>query len=735
MKPSNARFSFTQKLLTLSLLAAFGPAHADEAVDLLIKPESTVSAGVTAVSGNSGDRSIFGQYSGMRKDSAYLLLDADIIKRDDASGTWLLFKGNNLGLDNRDFSLSYIKQGDWKVSADYSELIRREARTVNTALQGAGSTTPTVVSLAAPGIGSELNLELKRRGITLSTDKWLTPGLQFEASFKNEDKDGARIFGRGIACGVFAAQRNTCGAAAGTLLASTNTAMLMLPEPVNSNTKQFEARLNYSGDNFILSGGYYGSFFTNYNGTLNPLVPGSLWNSNGSVFAAPGATLQGFLQQPMALPPDNQAHQFHLGGNYAFTPTTRATFKLAYTHATQDRDYSGSGLSGAPAGLNNLGGEVNTTLAQVGLTAKPMPKLSLLANLRYEDKQDKTPLAAYNLTGLATSPANFFTNTQFSSSKLTGKAEASYQLPDNYRVTLGMDYQSVKRDRPAATTVIDGLSALREDTHEDGYRVELRHSMSQTLNGSIGYVSSRRDGSNWLSVAPGAGFPSVADGTIYNAKGGFPITLQDRRRDKLKASADWMPIESLSLQFLVEDGKDTYTAPTEKGLRDTGMNTYGVDAAWKVSEGWNLTGFASRGRQTIHIDHSTGYLAELENINTTLGLGVRGKLTPTLDVGADLSYADDNNRYQQSMSSGAALIGGGLPDVKYRMTTLKIFGKYALEKDADLRFDLVHQRARLDEWSWGYNGVPFAFSDNSTVSLQPNQKATYLGATYIYKLR
>ena len=87
------------------------------------------------------------------------------------------------------------------------------------------------------------------------------------------------------------------------------------------------------------------------------------------------------------------------------------------------------------------------------------------------------------------------------------------------------------------------------------------------------------------------------------------------------------------------------------------------------------------------------------------------------------------------MSGGVALIGGGLPDVKYRMTTLKIFGKYALEKDADLRFDLVHQRARLDEWSWGYNGVPFAYSDNSTVSLQPNQKATYLGATYIYKLR
>ena len=81
------------------------------------------------------------------------------------------------------------------------------------------------------------------------------------------------------------------------------------------------------------------------------------------------------------------------------------------------------------------------------------------------------------------------------------------------------------------------------------------------------------------------------------------------------------------------------------------------------------------------------------------------------------------------------LLGGGLPDVRYRLTSLKFFGKYALEKDADIRIDLVHQRAKLEEWTWGYNGVPFAFSDNSSIVLQPNQNVTYLGAAYIYKLK
>jgi len=738
MKSANQNFAFSKTILALSLLAAFAPVQAEDDPDLLprlSKPESTFSIGAAAVSGNQSDRSIFGQYNGMRREGGNLLLDLDYIKRDETTGTWTLLQGRNLGLDNRELSATYWKQGDWKVSAEYNELTRRDPRSINTALQNAGSVAPVVSSMAAPGKGGELNLDLQRKGVTVSAEKWLMPNLQLEASFKHEDKDGARMFGRGIACGAFAALRNACGAAAGTLLANTNTAFLMLPEPVNSTIKQFEAKLNFTGEKFLLSGGYYGSFYSNANGSLNPVVSGSLWNSNGTVLGMPSATLQGFLQQPMALPPDNQAHQFHLSGNYALAPATRATFKLAYTHATQDRDYAATGMTGAPAGLSNLGGEVNTTLAQFGLTARPIDKLSVLANLRYEDKDDKTPLALYNLTGLASNPASFYTNTRFSSQKTTGKAEATYMLPQNYRATVGVDYQKIERDRPVVTTIIDGMTGLRENTTEEGYRLELRRTMSETFNAGISYVSAARDGSRWLSLVPGAGFPAVTESAIYNRYGSFPTYLEDRNRDKVRITADWTPIDALSLQFLIEDGKDTYTGPTEKGLRDTSMKSWGVDAAWKISDNWKATGYWNQGKQTVHVDHSTGYLAELENLNTSFGLGVSGKPLPVLEVGADLNYLGDNNRYQQSMSDGTAVAGGGLPDVRYRQTTFKLFGKYTLQKTADVRVDLIHQRVKFDEWTWGYNGIPFAYSDNSTVTLQPKQNVTYLGVTYIYRMR
>ena len=181
------QFGFSRKILALSLLAAFGPAHADDdEVAQLIKPDSSVSVGLGVASGDSKDRTIFGQYNGMRKQDAYLMLDANVIKRDDATGLWTNFAGRNLGLDNRELRFSQNKQGDWKYSAEYNEMVRHDPRTINTSLQGAGTTTPTV-NAALPK--QDLNLDLKRRALSLGGEIWLAPNLLFEASFKNDLTD------------------------------------------------------------------------------------------------------------------------------------------------------------------------------------------------------------------------------------------------------------------------------------------------------------------------------------------------------------------------------------------------------------------------------------------------------------------------------------------------------------------------------------------------------------------
>jgi hypothetical protein len=125
----------------------------------------------------------------------------------------------------------------------------------------------------------------------------------------------------------------------------------------------------------------------------------------------------------------------------------------------------------------------------------------------------------------------------------------------------------------------------------------------------------------------------------------------------------------------------------------------------------------------------------LANSNDSVSLGVVGTPSAKIQLGATVAYMNDRNRYLPTTSAGGPPLGGGMSDVSYRVSSLKLFGKYALEKNADVRMDLMHQSANLGEWTWANNGTAFAYSDNSTVSLQPNQEVTFLGVTYIYKLK
>jgi predicted porin len=170
------------------------------------------------------------------------------------------------------------------------------------------------------------------------------------------------------------------------------------------------------------------------------------------------------------------------------------------------------------------------------------------------------------------------------------------------------------------------------------------------------------------------------------------------------------------------------------------MQLYGVDVSYVLSEAWKLSAYYTYSEQTIHVSHSTGYIADLEDRNTAAGITLVGKPHERVEVGADLSYINDKNIYAQTADALASAANvaflaqsGGLPDVTFRDLRLKLFGKYALQKNTDIRVDLVHDRQRLNEWTWGNNGVPFLYSDNTTVNLNPNQNVTFVGVRYIYR--
>ena len=716
-------------VIALALVAAFGSAYAADGQEV----EGSVSVGAGVISGSRDDRGLFDQYSGYPPGSdAVGILGADYYRRDPQRGIATQFHAGNLLNGDRELGFSWRRYGDWKFTADLRELTRVDPKVANTGLVGGGTTTPQVVPLlGGPGTGGDMDLKIKRTNLGLGFSKVLSSRWQFDVSLATEKKEGSRLFGIGMTCPTFAAP-----GCLGTTSVSTGWATLMVPEPVDSNTTQTDARVSFAGERLSLSLGYYGSFYRNDYGSLNPSVPGSLYNPVQQLLPL-STGLQAILNNPVALWPDNQSQQVDVTGGYRFTPTTHGNFKLAYSQATQTQNFAGAGLTGAPAGVSDLGGKLSTTLAQIGVSSRPVPKLSLNANVHYEHRSDSTPLALYGLG--ATIP---FTNRQYPLTTTKAKVEAAYQFTSAYRGLIGATVHDIDRGTVTPTTSISGVTALRSRTDETGVHAELRKRMSETFTGAIGLESSKRTGSDWLRPNSGTGVTDVPDPmsptaqTIFSL-GIFPVYLADRRRDALKISADWQPTDKLGLQLVARTGRDSYDVPSAYGVHKSDMDQISVDWTYALNDNWNLNGFLSYDRQQLDQARPAAAFMAFDDTSIDVGVGATGHVSSKIDVGGTLGWLNDRSKYAQTLdvnadAGSAALLAatGGLPDTRFRQASLKLFGKYTIDKASNVRLDLIHLRSYWNDWQWGFNGVPYVYSDATTINGKTSQAVSFLGVTY-----
>ena len=665
MKRPNGIRAFPLTAIAAALAAACGPAlAADGDLNELIKPVSTVEFGLGFV---DSDNQRFGQYSGLNEQGAYGLLGLDLIRRNDATGTWFRLNGRNLGLDSRELRFEHNRQGNWGYFIEYGQTPRHNPYTIITRLGGVGTSLQTINATPAP---YRLDLSTERETFKLGFDKWLPRGFDFQVRFHNEEKDGARQWGQG-----------------------TNNNIRFLTDPINQTTRQLEVLVGFTGQRLQLSGGYYGTDFTNNNTALN--VVGGIAG-----------------QTPMALPPGNQSHQFNLAGGFQFTPTTRGTFKVAQGRLTQNEAFI---VPAVLSGRGDLGGRIDTTLVQMGLTARPLQKLSLLANVRHEDRHDRTPIAQYNTPG---GTQNGF-NEPRSFRTTTGKVEAGYALPAGFRVLGGVEYEEKFRSIAPVRVV-----SHRDQTQEMSYRAELRRSMSETVTGAIAYIHSDRNGSPFFTTLTNAG----ALGSNLIA----PLHLADRERDKIRLSVNWQPIDPLSLQFFADKAKDRYDsrdATANLGPRSGKGDLYSFDAGYSFSEKLQANAwYTYNDNRAVQASRSgTDWIADLRNRGNAFGLGMNVKPLARLEVGADLSHSDIVDKYGQAPVTVLAV--GNLPDVTTRLTTLKLFARYAVQKNAGVRVNYIYDRYTTNDWTWSN----WAYSDGTRVIEQPNQKVHFIGASYYYR--
>jgi len=694
----------------MALAAAFGPAQAADPIGPQnVDPRAPASMHTDASTASVGvgyathDGRRFGQYNGINEDGFYGLIDLNWVRRDDENGTWTRIFGRDVGLESRQLRFEQQRQGNWGYAIDYSRIPRFEPLVAYTAVGGIGSNTLTIPATLTPGGATEL--KTRRDIFGLGLEKAFAGNWDVQFSFRNEEKEGTRIFARGTT--------GTTGVSVPPAFGTFEFA----PEPINATMRQLEAKVNYNGGALLLTGGYYG---TMYNNSFD----------SGLHFNGGNSALSTFT--PIALPPDNQSHQLYLSGNYSFTANTRSTFKLSYAKATQDAAFvSGPNVPLAPGVGDNLNGRVDTRLAQFGLTSRPTPKLSVVADVRLEDRDDKTPILVYGPTTNSTWNGE---NEPRSIRTTTARAEANYALPEGFRIIGGVGWEEKKRNISEIRIV-----SARETTEELTWRIELRRPMSESVTGSVALIHSDRDGSPFQTTIIQGGAP----GSNLIA----PVHLADRERDKIRLSVNWQPTDPLSVQLIADKARDDYSGRdgSTLGPRKGEASFFSLDAAYTFSERWQANAWYSLSDTSF--DHSscesaTGnpaacpataadpvWAASLRSLATSLGFGMRGKPGARFEIGADLSYSDIKDENHLDAVSGGAV--SSLPDIRTKLTRLNFFARYALQKNSGVRLDYVFDRFETDDWTW----PSWTYADGTRLVENPVQKASFLGVSYYHKFQ
>jgi MtrB/PioB family decaheme-associated outer membrane protein len=647
----------------------------------LATPVSTLQLGLDLL---GGDRRAFGLYNGMSDAATHARIDLDLVKRDDPSGTWFKLRGRNLGLDTRELRIEQERQGDWAYFLEAGQMTRRDPLQVTTGLQGIGSAAQTVSS-TAPRRGIELTID--HDSYAAGVRKYLLGNLDISASYRQDDKKGDRLFGQGN---------------------NATTTINFLTETLARITRQWELVANYAERSLQLAGGYSGSSFENK-------VPAI--NVTGGVAGL----------SPIATPPSNQAHQFHLSGGYNFASSSRTSFRLSRSVATQDSVFTAPPAVGAQTSPDL---KVVTTLAYADLNLPASERIDINAQLRFEDRSDRSKTAQYVTAAATSATSGGLTgfNQPRSLKQLKGSLEAGVRLDDGYRLIGTLEQEQLDRN----TLTPYRLTAFRQKTDETQMRVELKRTLSETLNGGIALIHARRTGSDYMPDT----YTAAADSNQLS-----PLIWADRKRSKVRLTADWVPDEQWSVQFLGDASGDRYSGRS-LGPRKGDALHYSVDAAYRLSERWQTHTWLSQERSTTEQSTRTNLTAaapnngviwdaRLRNQTSAWGIGTKGNPYGKLEIGADLALSFDAARFGLARTGGGTGSPSALPDIGYRHLNLKLFADQPLDRDSGIRTELIIDRRHNNDWTW----QNWTYTDGTTVSLPARQRVTALGASYYFKWR
>lgn len=713
------------------------------------KPAPVYTSEVEAGIGyNSEDSFKFGEYTGLEEEGPFAIGNLLVRWRDaydDDSARYFEFTGLNLGLDYRSIHLEYGDQGRYGLYFDYDQIPRFQLDDARTPYTGVGSGRLTLPEgwVAAPTTQGMTALDERLRSIDIETERQRFDGgltwhpaqdWTLQTSFRHERKDGL----------------DTIGGAFG--INGGNPSAVILPEPIDYQTNIFGVSLGYVGQRAQFQLGYELSLFNNQEPSLTFQNP---YSEAGR--GAPWASVTGFPTGfgQFALPPDNEAHHITFSGGYNLGNRTRATANVAYGRMLQDEAFlSFSAIPALNASVTtplprgSLDGRIDTLLVDLGIASRPLPKLDLRANYRYEDHDNKTPRDIYvRIAGDAqTQPegianANARINLPYSFEKHKVSLDAGYRLLPWSKLALGYEYD--QRDRELQEV---------DKTREHTVRAKASAAPFDFADGWIEYSHAFRDGSSYVDNAifldshTSAFLETLpADERFENHPALRKFHLADRDRDSIHGVVTFIPHERVTLgldgRYVLDDYDDSVL-----GLEENRIISATVDASYSPRPG--MTGYAFLTYENLRYEqrghqHNPAFLPSLTDpaqrwsIDTedevfTTGIGLDWALIKDkLDLGVEYTFSTADTHIQPM--AGSALTAAPLPDVESTLHRVGVRLDYKLKENLSARFGYRYET--LDTEDFALDGIavdtiPFVLTLGED---SPDYTAHVFGVSFAYK--
>ena len=682
----------------------------------------------------------YGDYTGLDEDEFYFLGNMDLRRRgayDSSSPLYWRLRAANLGLDSRRVRFDYGEQGRYGLALEFRELPKLQEDTTLQFMGGNGSrgltlppgwvdgpTTADLTTLSSSAGG--LNVDHERERWRGEFSFLLSDALKFRSSFSRETKQGTKLTGAMIA------------ASGGNPRAS------IVPEPIDYDTRQLDVGFEYGTDNAQLAVGYYMSWFENRKDSLtwqNPFSGVGAWDVE-AFSPAPGTK---------GTAPDNRFDQVTLDAGYSLPAHSRVTLNAAFGRMQQDDSflpYTSNPLLAAPIGLprGSLDGKIDTTFLKLGLNSRPVPKLTLNASYRYDDRDNRTSRAMY--TYVVADAADQDTSAANSSQRLNlpySYRENELELWAKYRVwrrtDVKLEYQHEEIDRNF--TAVDTV-------REDRFGIDLITRPTDFLSGRFHLGRATRDGSSYVGNAPylASHNPAFTGGVGFEND---PLLrrfhLADRDRSELMASLTLMPTETLSIDLRADYVDEDYDH-TEVGLTDRRTQSYTADVSFTPND-W-LRGYAFFTREEVDIDqdgHSfRGFAAaadladpgrhwtlEEDDVNDTIGFGLEAQVIPE-KLGLSFEYLFSRSRVDIDPENGVTLgPAESFPyDLVERLHNARVAAKYELREGISLELAYVFEK--FDRQDWGVDKVGLSTTSQviQTAEGAPDDRGSLVALSVVY---